>query len=70
MVCSRSVSIHLLRGFGAAVLVSMVVLYGSERIWILLPSLLGALVLLRGCPMCWLMGLIEAASGHRDAREM
>ncbi len=38
---------------------------GSERVWLLLPLLIGALLLLRGCPMCWLMGLIGTASMRR-----
>ena len=65
MFCSRSLSIHLLRGLGGAVLIVLALMSGSERVWLLLPLLIGALLLLRGCPMCWLMGLIGTASLRR-----
>ena len=56
---NRTISLHLLRG-----ILGLAALYGSfstmnETIWpsiILLPA---ALFLLKGCPMCWTMGLIE-----------
>ncbi|MGO8908361.1 MAG: hypothetical protein ACLQDM_03390 [Bradyrhizobium sp.] len=67
MVCSRSISIHLLRGLGAVVLITLAVIYGGVHAWLLPPLLVGALVLMRGCPMCWLMGLAEAATSRRDA---
>ncbi len=59
MFCSTSVTVHLLRGVGAIGMVLLAVIlppYGL--IWSGL-ALAGAVVLLRGCPMCWLMGLIE-----------
>ena len=56
---NRTIAIHLLRG-----VLGILALYGSfstmnETIWpsiILLPA---AIFLLKGCPMCWTMGLIE-----------
>ena len=61
MSCSRSISIHLLRGFGAIALIALAVLYGGEYVWLLPPMLIGAVVLMRGCPTCWLLGLADAA---------
>jgi len=55
----------LLRGLGGAVLIVLALMSGSERVWLLLPLLIGALLLLRGCPMCWLMGLIGTAAMRR-----
>lgn len=56
MICSSSISIHLLRGLGALGLIIGAIYFNS--LWSL-PAVIGAIVLMRGCPMCWLMGLIE-----------
>ena len=69
MFCSRSVSIHLLRGVGAVAMLALAILYGSERAWLVPPLLIGAVVLMRGCPMCWLMGLFETISARRGTVE-
>lgn len=67
MHCSRSISVHLSRGLGAVVLIALAVLYGGAHAWLLPPLLIGAILLMRGCPLCWLMGLIDAAKTRRDA---
>ena len=69
MFCSRSVSIHLLRGVGAIAMIALAILYGSERVWLVPPLLIGAVVLMRGCPMCWLTGLFETISARRGTVE-
>jgi hypothetical protein len=61
MSCSRSVTVHLLRGFGAIALIVLAVLYGEANLWLLPPLLIGAVVLMLGCPTCWLLGLADAA---------
>ena len=60
MFCSTSVSVHLLRGAAAAVGLIFAAIYLSSYgfVWSALAGI-GAIVLLRGCPMCWLMGLFE-----------
>jgi hypothetical protein len=60
MSCNRSITIHLLRGFGAIALIVLAVLYGGENVWLLPPLFIGAIILMRGCPTCWLLGLAEA----------
>ena len=65
MYCSRSITVHLLRGLGAVGLITAAVIYGAAHTWLLPPLLIGAVLLMRGCPMCWLMGLVEAAKGRR-----
>jgi hypothetical protein len=65
MFCSRSVSVHLLRGLGAVALVALAIVSGRQHIWLVPPLGIGALVLMRGCPMCWLMGLIETLTIQR-----
>ncbi|MEJ7806822.1 MAG: hypothetical protein WKG03_12995 [Telluria sp.] len=64
MFCSSSVGIHLLRGLGAAGLLGLASTTGMSP-WMRLaaaPLVVGAFFLLRGCPMCWLMGLFETIS--------
>jgi H+/gluconate symporter-like permease len=59
MFCSTSVTQHVLRGIGAlALLVCAAMVFQAHALWALL-ALAGALVLMRGCPMCWLVGLFE-----------
>jgi hypothetical protein len=65
MFCSRSVSIHLLRGIA---MIALAVTAGKDHVWLVAPLLIGAIVLMRGCPMCWLTGLFEtmAARGQKE----
>ena len=64
MFASRTVFEHLARGVAAAfALVVAAMLPASATAWLAIPAavlLIGAaLVLLRGCPMCWTVGLFE-----------
>jgi hypothetical protein len=61
MFASKSLAVHLGRGvvgFGAAALG-----IASDHV-IMLPLMVVALVALRGCPMCWTMGLVEIVINH------
>ncbi len=59
MYCSRSVSLHLLRGAAAMALILVAFFFSNYgMLWSALAGI-GAVVLLRGCPMCWLVGLFE-----------
>jgi hypothetical protein len=66
---SRSLGVHLARG---AIAVAAVVgaAIGSSVVgaWALLLVPV-ALVALRGCPTCWIVGLLETLSNRRLARE-
>jgi len=66
MVCSRSVSLHLLRGAVAVALIALAFGFGLDRIWLTAPALIGAVVLMRGCPACWFAGLIETIAQRRS----
>ena len=74
MFASRSISEHLLRGVLGigAVLVVMSSPAIEMPAWLDLTGrvLLGiaALLLLRGCPMCWLQGLVETIIARRRIR--
>lgn len=66
-MCPVSITWHLLRGAGALVLIALAVLLSSAYPWTAPPAVIGALLLLRGCPMCWLVGLLERLSARKAA---
>jgi hypothetical protein len=67
MHCSRSVSVHVLRGAGALTLLVAALAFGREHVWLWPLLLIGAVVLLGGCPMCWTIGLIETINRRGEA---
>lgn len=68
MFCSRSVSVHLLRGAAAIGLIFAAFFLNSYGfVWSIVAGI-GAVVLLRGCPMCWLMGLFETLKQRQVAQ--
>lgn len=69
MFCSSSVSIHLLRGAAAFGLIGAALLYNGLGTIGAGFALVGALLLLRGCPMCWLMGLFETIAKVRHQHD-
>lgn len=56
---SRSITIHLLRGAAAALLLVLALWPGPLAGLLRAIALAGAVLLMRGCPMCWLLGLFE-----------
>jgi hypothetical protein len=70
MFCSRSVTVHLSRGVSAIALIGIALYLGvyQSGYGLFAPLLLiGAFVLLRGCPMCWLAGLFETIAKRKPA---
>ena len=66
-----AVAWHLLRGLGAVALVAAALLPSAGPFWAAILLLPAAALLLRGCPMCWLLGLAErvrALLGPRSKR--
>lgn len=62
MFASRSVPVHVARGvLGLVALVAGIALASQSGWWLLLLPL--TVVLWRGCPTCWLMGLIATRGG-------
>jgi hypothetical protein len=59
MVCSTSVSVHLLSGVAAVGLLLVAFFLRNVGMFWSALAVIGVVVLLRGCPMCWLMGLFE-----------
>ena len=65
---SAHLGAHLLRGATAAALVYWAVSHQEAHPIGTLLAGLAALVALRGCPMCWTVGLIETLAARRRAR--
>jgi hypothetical protein len=59
LFATRTLSGHLLRGAAALALLAMAIGQQVSHPVLSLVAGLLALVLLRGCPICWLIGLIE-----------
>jgi hypothetical protein len=66
MYCSSSVTVHLLRGLAALVLLVFALFFNPYGMVLSAAALVGAVVLLRGCPMCWMMGLFETIRKGKD----
>jgi hypothetical protein len=58
MFASASLSGHLIRGFIAAGLLGWALTHQGEIALSLLAAA-GALIAMRGCPICWSIGLLE-----------
>jgi hypothetical protein len=65
---SASLGAHLLRGAAAAALLGWTIIQQTAHPWLSLAAGVAAIVALRGCPMCWTVGLVETLSqGRRDS---
>ena len=68
MFGSAFLGAHLMRGAAAAALLAWAIVHQTAHPWLSLGAGVAALVALRGCPMCWTVGLVETLSqGHRDS---
>jgi hypothetical protein len=56
---SKTIAGHLLRGAAAVALFAFAIRVGSAQPALSIIAGIGAIVMLRGCPMCWTLGLIE-----------
>jgi hypothetical protein len=59
MFKSGSVAGHLVRGILGFGLLAIALLYAQDLGWWTLAPVVVALVAFRGCPMCWIVGLVE-----------
>jgi len=66
MFQSRSIAMHLLRGIAGFGFLFVVLSYGPALGWWALAPAVAALVCLRGCPMCWMFGLIETVLSRKQ----
>jgi hypothetical protein len=68
MFGSAFLGAHLMRGAAAAVLLAWGIAHQTAQPWLSLGAGVAALVALRGCPICWTVGLVETVSqGLRDS---
>jgi len=68
MFGSALLGAHLMRGAAAAALLAWAIVHQTAHPWLSLGAGVAALVALRGCPMCWTVGLVETLSqGRRDS---
>ncbi len=65
MFGSSFLGAHLMRGAAAAALLAGAIVHQTEDPWLSVGAGVAALVALRGCPMCWTVGLIETLSQVR-----
>ena len=65
---SSSIRVHLLRGVGGLGALALALRLESTSIWWALALLPVALWLLKGCPMCWTIGLFETVGRRLLAR--
>ena len=63
---SRTILGHLAKGVFGFGLLAIVLLYAPVLGWWTVLPAIGALVLFRGCPMCWAMGLIETVLDRKS----
>lgn len=59
MVCSTSIRWHLARGLAALVCLGVALRVGTDHPFVAAAGVLLAMFFLRGCPMCWLLGLLD-----------
>ena len=64
MFGSTSIAAHLTRGVVAAALIGWAVLDQSSNPAFAVIAIALAIVAMRGCPMCWVLGLVETV-GNR-----
>ena len=68
MFASLSIAEHLVRGLlGFTALIGAVVVMTHESLWSIPLALVGV-VLLRGCPTCWMIGLAETVTSRSTAK--
>ena len=70
MFASRTLVEHLARGALGLGALALSVALGTDAPWLLALTLPVALLALRGCPMCWTVGLIETLVAKLQGRSI
>ena len=68
LFATRTLSGHLLRGALAFGLLVLALTQGQGHPWRAAAAALAALVAMRGCPMCWAIGLVETLQQRLQSR--
>ena len=64
MFASASIAAHLTRGVIAAALIAWAVLHQSSNPAFAVIAIVLAIVAMRGCPMCWALGLVATVANR------
>ena len=64
MFASKTVAAHLVRGVIAATLIGWALLHQSSDPGFAVAAGVVAMVAMRGCPLCWTLGLVETIGGR------
>jgi nicotinamide riboside transporter PnuC len=59
MFASKTIAAHLLRGVIAVALIAWALLHQSPNPAIAVAAGVAAVAAMKGCPMCWTIGLLE-----------
>jgi hypothetical protein len=62
----KTVLEHILRGVAGLALLWVGLAYLQELGWWAAIPIIGAILLFRGCPMCWLLGLIMTLISRKE----
>jgi hypothetical protein len=66
MFGSTTVVAHLMKGAAAAALLAWAWLHQGSEPAFAIGALILAVIAMRGCPMCWVLGLFETIFGGGD----
>jgi hypothetical protein len=67
MFGSAFLGAHVMRGAAAAALLVWAIVHQTAHPWLSFGAGVAALAALRGCPICWTVGLVETLSQSRRA---
>jgi len=70
MFASKTIAAHIVRGAIAAGLISWAVLHESSEPAFAVAAGVVALVAMRGCPLCWTVGLVATISERIKMRTL
>jgi len=65
MFASRTIAVHLLRGLIAAASIAWALGYQSSHAALALAAGVIAVIAMRGCPLCWTLGLVETIGARK-----
>jgi hypothetical protein len=68
MFSSMTIAAHLMRGVIAAVLIAWALLLQSSDPGFAVAAGVLAVIAMRGCPLCWTLGLVETISQRMRIR--
>lgn len=68
MFASKTIAAHMMRGGIAAALIAWAVLHQSSNPAFAVAAGVAAVIAMRGCPMCWTVGLLETIGARIRVR--